>query len=344
MKKLFFAIITIALLTGCQKSKTDTAPLENSKVEKAWKIENGRIAFSSFATYRSFLETAPVDKQNFIQETEGQSGFVSASKSGKYLLNLKMSNRLAPTGNTEIDDEINDIISYSTLGNLINADGIVQIGNYLFNINLVTEKCYALHSSFLSNDSVAYNALLYEDVSKNYIFEFSTGDEVLSILEDWGYPLLKTSTQQIVERCEGTNRQKKRFQINYYFNEVPNYPQVRLNCKLVYQRAGIWFSLLSQMKYEYHGLIGWTQSTSYTWDAMKALYQWKYKARCQNEVIQGPVVYTASPGNNTYRERPYEGGRALVKYDMQFQWDVAGDEATGYTFLLTDVLRIASGY
>lgn len=343
------ALLSVSLIYGCQKTATKQDETMAKRTNEVWHIEDGRVAFSSFQAYHNLLENPdPAVKADFIDKVSKSVGFNSANENESYLTRVKATGRLQYGSDSTINEEIRMMIEGSVLGTMINQDGIVQIGDYLFNVNLATQKCYALHQNQAQASSdVAYLSLLNEDVSQNYILEFSTDDEVLEKLELMNYPKYKTDMPAggVTERCEGTNRQGINWKENFYFDPNGTHPQIRMACKVAYQKAGIWFSLIGAMDYQHKALIGWRSSDLHTWAEMTAQYQYKYKPRCQPEMTSnGLQVYKGRPDLNGYKERPYEGGRALVKYDQEFQWYTKGKVATNYTGRWTDKMRIVSGY
>ena len=61
----------------------------------------------------------------------------------------------------------------------INKDFIVQVGNYIFKIDPVNERVYALHE----DDIQFYTDLVNSNTANSLIKEFSTGDEVIELLK-----------------------------------------------------------------------------------------------------------------------------------------------------------------
>src|SRR5258705_12934573 len=146
-----------------------------------------------------------------------------------------MGSRLSPTGDPVLDDDIDDIVSSPFISKILNADGLVIIGDYIFNVDLLTDSCFAMHTQFLQGDSSNYYYnLVYAGNSNNpFVFNFSTDDEVLEILEDWGFPTRKDQAIYPAKRCGELAAMRKKDELVYYFPSS----NVSLKCKVAYQKA-----------------------------------------------------------------------------------------------------------
>jgi len=195
---------------------------------------------------------------------------------------------------------------------MINLDGLVLIANYLFNVNLFSEKCYALHTQWLSdrNASYYYNLLMTEQGSSVYIFDFTTDDEVLELLEDANYPIVEQYQGwcgTIAKRCSEPGAKKKKRKGNEYWPEWQEGYADYVKVKVAYQKAGIYFGLIHKvrMHFQYH-----------PWQILTEHYNWKFKPKCGTEQIRTPItsILDARPdGSNHHKEAIYEGSKGLTK-------------------------------
>jgi hypothetical protein len=329
--------VKLTVLPGGTRRFADAAT-----TEKLYTIADGRVAFTSAAAYTQFLETATdAQKAALAAELQQQPGYTPLSKSptARQTLLRRSDSRLAPTGNADIDDDIADILASPLLANMVNSDGMVQIGSYVYNIDMMAEKCYALHTSWLSGaNSNYYYSLLYNGNAQNlYVFEFNTGDDVIEVLADNGNPTVKASNNTLLAgRCGDGRAPRQKANGTELF---PNYnPPDFVKCKVVYQKAGVYFALFGKIKYN-DGING------DNWQNLQSYYEWKFKPKCWGERVQ-PFVKDIIPGEGSqYKKYAWESSRGLAKYKIQFQWYVIGDAVhTQSSPLLTLPYVIQAGY
>lgn len=277
-------------------------------------------------------------KRKLISDISQRKDFISMAENPTKLKQIN-SGRLASSGNPDTDDDVSDLLSSDLLSTVVNSEGIVGIGSYIFNVNLVTEKCYALHTIWYqpNGNKVKYYNLLNETSNNNYIFEFSTDTDVLDILEGSGNPMTKDqidSSSYATRNCGGV--EKKKDNGTEYFPRYDANTRDRVECKVVYQKAGIYFALLGKLLFKANGQGNWQSRTDW--------FQWKFKPKCKDEKIQAYTTnYTTNAGNG-YKKYAYESTRGLSKFDVQFQWEIKGHLATSNSFLKTRVYAIKAGY
>lgn len=352
MKKIFSHLLLpafiVLFITGCKKESATTANQASTKENSInWKIENGHVVFSSFAAYRQILTSSnQKDKDAFINAVLSDKTYKPAAGSDKYRKDGNPQGRLLLTGDSTLDDDINDVITSTFLSTILNADGVVKIGNYLFNIDLVNERCYAMHDKYAS-DHNSYLDLLNGNTNNLNLFNFSTDDDVLDDLEDMGYPLNPGDISPVLgRRCREGGARDNKVAPNVYYEPVTKLPQIRLSIKLAYQKAGIWFGLVSKVEYQFKAIVGWAVNSSHFWESFEAIpgiSYYKYKVKCGEE-IRLDAGYIGQKGNNVFKEKPYEDIRGLSKYDMQYQFKVGGGVDAGYVIKTTGIYRITSGY
>jgi hypothetical protein len=355
MKNKIIALIVgmVLLMTFFTACKKNEIPSEVRMQDNyLYKIIDGRVQFKSIESYRLFLDNmTDKTRQQFIKEVGDNRSYIPARESNKWN-NFNSTSRLTPTGTEEVDDDIKDMMDSEFLSHLINADGLVQIGTYLFNIDLTAKKCYALHTSWLSGDSakMIYDYLYNGNESNIYVFGFSTNQEVLEELEVMGFPRSKKDITQSPNGLFCRDRRayaQKKMGLEPF--EYPNH-FYRHKAKVNYQVAGIYFALYGKIIQQYNdcnyssrtnGLIpchwvkGW-------WRSNTIMFNWKFKPRCWSERYQPPATETSY----TDQERKtwaWESSRALSKYDITFQWKADGILCEG-RFHTTQIYHITDGY
>jgi hypothetical protein len=354
MKKIMYwffmpAIITL-LLAGCKKNEQPEQAAQQLPRNQPYKIENGRVVFESIPAYRAFMDNlTDAKKKELADYVARQSSYTPLNKSSR-LEALRQKARLLPTGNEELDDDLEDVYASDFLGSMINSDGIVQMGDYLFNIDMVNNMCYALHKYWLTTDSsqIIYGYFYNGDFKNNYVFEFSTEDDVLDYLEAWGYPKTKDEIAAspqwpfCTERHAnpGLDKTTEYFDIPYNF--------YRVHCKARYLKLGIYFSLYGKIMQQYNGCLNsrtegfecaWLRGF---WRQNTITYAWRFKPRCWGERVQPLKVETIGTDNARVL-RAWESSRGLHKYDYSIQWKVNGIMAVDH-FHNTRIYRVRYGY
>jgi len=154
-----------------------------------------------------------------------------------------------------------DSIDSEFFGEVLNPEGVVQIANYIFRINAVTGYCYVMDSLYLNQ----YADLIAENIANPHIQKYSNEDDVLEIFES-----------NLANRCSesGAPRIKKSQDFSPTYNP-PGYPGYygKLECKVVYQKAAIYFSLVAKAK-----------STIWAMTYLNGEMTYGYKRKCKNPV------------------------------------------------------------
>lgn len=250
----------------------------------------------------------------------------------------------AVTSRSEVQEAENDEELYPDFLNLIlNQDNIVGIGSFLVKVDMVNGYGLAINV----NEPNAYWSLVNEDWSQPLIYLSSEDDgiEVLENIENGGWypaartpqqpqigttaarsaksPLSATSTRPAgrlqANGCSGAPRYKCDDYV--IWDSIPNpnpepghlYDLYRMDYKVVYQKAIIYFSLQSKQKsrtaYE---STNWILVPTYD-AAMKLDGHVRYRKRCGGEVVKNEILYTVDREQNW---RPYESSRSLSHYDF----------------------------
>lgn len=189
------------------------------------------------------------------------------------------------------------------LQQILNKDRIVQIGNWLIKVDLLNERVLVLETEYSEN----YQKLVDNDLSFEHIQIFSTEDDVLDLLKAGEQsPTMKVSGLF----CSESGAQRKKSSGYKYIDSGR-----RLDCKVVYQRAGIYFSLQGKVIHETKtGFFGsWTGICScFGNEAINLEYNYIYKPKCKSQVASNGSTST----NTSYslNKRPYQSTRGLNKY------------------------------
>lgn len=284
-------------------------------------VRDNHLAFSSIAAYESFAGNE-ADRSILYSYTYGNP---------------------AVTSRAEVQEGENDEELYPDFLNLVlNTDNIVAIGSHLVKIDMVNGYGLAINI----NEPNAYWSLVNEDWSAPLIY-LTQEDDGLEVLEsyEWSYagttpqPRLSTTSAAAspaprasgraagrvqTNSCSGAPRDKCDNYVIWDSVQNPNptpgdlYDLYRMDYKVVYQKAIIYFSLQSKQK----STTAYDNTTVYKppYDAaMKLDGHARYRRRCGGEVVKNDVLYTVDREQNW---RPYEGGRSLSHYDFSVTFGI----------------------
>ncbi len=201
---------------------------------------------------------------------------------------------------------------YGILPQILNRDKIVKIGNYLIKVDLHTETVLVLESKHREQ----YKDLAESNMTNENIMTFSTDDEVLTLLE-------QGATGSVNSRLSGlcddpaADPGKEREYVSYDGSKR------RYKAKMAYQRAGIYFSLITKIKNQKRKWGVWWSDGS-GWCCVT--YGCTFKARCGSTVIQNGVI--CRNGRKAHY-RPYSSSIRLQFYTMTSIYNSThGDEIT----------------
>jgi len=229
MKKLIYCIFVLAFAStmffSCNKES-----LENSNLKSDWELEfdniysDGRMLIFKYVQDYELLVNDPseelvVEFLDYISEMEHTT-------QADYLSTLNQ-------------EELDSIDYDEYLSKILNEDCIVQIGEYLYKVNTSTEKVYVMHEEFIED----YEQLVEENLDAGKVQEYSTGDDVIYIIE--GVDSLEKSCGGIGGGryfAYGTGLEDGMV-IGYLFNHaVKLNPWVQMYC------AGVYFKLSANFK------------------------------------------------------------------------------------------------
>lgn len=142
-------------------------------------------------------------------------------------------------------------------------------------------------------------------------------------------------------RADG-NMEKEKF---YEYSDFDNWNWVeyRVKVKHGYQKAGIYFSLMTQIKHMSRpvGSTFWTSSNTYL--RLDKRYS-RYKPRCRSEEF-GPTSPITMAWDNKINNRPYESSRGLARYEIRSEYIFEERSTNGTGRLVTIKLDdVRDGY
>lgn len=333
--------ISMLLILSCQKQAANPA----FEPGKPYQFLNGIVTFSSFDGYRSFLESEK-QKDAFLSDVVKSDSYISWAESHK---NIDLSFASVSARTADPNEDIEDILSSPMLSGMVNENGIVQIGSYLFKLDYDSSRVYVIN---IANRESSYQKLLTKDGTGTDVFVFSTDDDILDILEDNKLPVSEVydgESASLFKRCKeygARERKRKGVESGVYSNCKPSdyrdYGKMWL--KVVYQKAGFYFSLHLKSTLEYWRFNG--SGVQLQQNAINGANSYiRYKPKCRDEV--GPYTEDAEITGAILSRRPYESGRGLTKFHYKVQFRYKGDTNFGQlpgTYFYPELYEIIYGY
>lgn len=280
---------------------------------KTYIVENGILSFSSEESYELLLENQDVKaREAFIQSLNQNDAYTSLKKRNLISKGNAFSRTL-----TQAEEEVAETNEF--LGTLLNEDGLIAIGDRLFRVDLSEELVYAGHKDSVTVEEFK---LGMASASKNKaLLAFSTDDDVLDLLNAGVRGTVSSNARTIGTGgsattfglfCseDGAPERKPKQDEEYMIYDGYRY---RVDAKHAYQKAGIYFSLMSELKHMRKAvsageLVTWSQ---YNTD-ISLTYTFKYKPKCRTIVDYSTRV--AGGWDNKVNVRPYESSRGLHAY------------------------------
>lgn len=214
MKKLIYGTLFLAIVgigvSGCKKE--NKLPLVESNQSEI--SANGKmLIFESVESYEKSVD--------YTSEEKREKLLSNISK-----LNFKNYFSVEHLNSKSENDSIQEMDDF--LGQLLNEDGCIQIGNYIYKVNLQAEKVFALPVA----NSDEYQDLVNENKSNKNIRQFTTNDDVIYLAEsgDTG------------EKC---NNPAGGFEGTTVFEQNTTY---ETRCYLKYFTAGIYYRVTGRSK------------------------------------------------------------------------------------------------
>ena len=324
---LLITLMVISILSSCNKDDQQ----ENSQsINDQLSLEGKQLVFNSVESYESLLEGGKLSS-DFLSANLGYSNFESF---GKKLSNDGLDadyKRLVYGFDAEVD---------SPIFNILNSEEMVTIGEWVIMVDMAKEIVGVTNS----NNPALIRSIKVKDYSNSEIFWFNTSDDVLLLLEEGSKGTLdrKKITEKLnkanlklklaIENNEkaaadcllvegldsSTNllKDKKVIKSEANCGQGSECKKWLADAKHVYQKAGIYFSLQSKIKYR--GNVPCINNAPYAVNTdltAKVSYYYERRRRFKkNEKKSGS--YDRNIYSNELNVRSYEGSRSLKHYRL----------------------------
>jgi hypothetical protein len=222
MKKLMYGALFLAAVgigvVGCKKNEI----LQPNTTQTNISTDGKMLVFEDVESYEKAISDLTEEKKASLLKQVGA---------------LKFKNYFSvPHSKTE-GDSIQEMDDF--FGQLLNEDGAIQIGNHIYKVDLNSDQVYVLS---VDDKDGNYNDLIQGNTGNKSVTAYSTGQDVLYLVNG-----------EEEQKCGGIGggeypcySNDKDAPIVY---NVPNSNKVfRLNAKVTFFRAGIYFDLYSSYK------------------------------------------------------------------------------------------------
>ena len=236
MKKIILIFIVGFSFFACKQDN-----LNHEETTASITARNNNLAvlsFNSVADYQRIFE----DK-DFLKNKVVNTNFTSlASKLVEYET-LKAAEKSTENVLKQETDSL--YTDYGVLTKILNEDRIVKIGENYIKVDLPTEQVLVLNE----NNASEYEKLVNNDITDSHIMVFSTDEQVLDLLASGSKG---TVDNDVFRRCHDPYAKGDPC---HDFGYNGSRRRVKLKCH--YQRAGIYFSLMTKAKTQKRRLGIW---------------------------------------------------------------------------------------
>lgn len=294
------------------------APIETLKSEVG--VINGILAFESTDIYESHLEKMRTIPEGLTESQHMDQIETALNFQSKRSLFLNAKSK--PNARTLAEDGIHD----ERLASILNEDNMVQIDQWIFKLDLLKKKCYAL--ALDDATSALVDEMKTSTPSDAKIQVYSTEEDVLD--------LLASGTPSKVKNLRVNGLFGNDAKLDYFVWYDPSSAYIydnddrgKIECKVVYQQAGVYFSLQAKIKYHAKspGGLYLESSADLCIDYIVLKYQSK-----KNSI--GDQDHSNRPTDCGFRSevsyRPYESSRGLNKYWYEVTFSISGLNNTLY--------------
>jgi hypothetical protein len=316
----FALLIAVCWLSACSDNLVEEASLPEVETTTLVSLtddvslENNYLKFASPEAFESFLGEENEDKKveliNRIKEvsfTSWQENFLASEE------------QLAPNGRTEAEDIL---IEDEYISSLMNEDGVLQIGQYLFKINVNQELVFALNES----DKNHYDELVAENDKNEKIMVFTTSDDVLPMLAEGSTGTVENAREAGLTCKQSQARAASRGD-DVYYGAGNDY---RLNCVTRYVKLGVYFKLMAKTRNQFRMFGIWVEQVGNLEISTDA----GWKPRCRSTSYKNDIV--REPVRSSIKRVVYEKIKGLNKYYYRAQYSNTAAGVTSTVFEIRD--------
>lgn len=302
IKIITYLLIIATVVTSCVKEVLTPQKYQNTENTKIgiFKTEDGFLKFDSRDLFEKTIEELNDFDGEELDKWANEFDFTSNKMYWTGVVNSKRNSNSTST------DEL--------LLTLIDKNGLVQIGNSIYRIDSDNELCWTLDATHLEADLDNLIQHKFNEKSMN-VFNSAFQGDVFEEMKKGTVGVKQTALRRRVTKHQGNDDVVSTDGYTY-----------RADCKVVYQRLGIYCSLVAELKYMRRktGTSGlWKQVPTQIWFIYDT-YAWFIPYKRTNSQLRYPTQ--PSVGNfisdNKLNWRPYRSSRRLGRFNLgaKFQY------------------------
>ena len=329
MKKILIATFALAVMLGaCKKEDvTKVMPKEvlaSEKTQTTSNLSGARTVNTSFGSINFSKRWLVMSLETYTNAVEGASN-TELENLTKETTFVSMNKFLQASQEESI---LKDTYNEVEVAHLLNAEGVIQIGEWIIRVDKANEKVFVLNQTQESQ----YNDLLSGNTSNVNLKVYSTDDDVLSSLEEGS----SSSERGIFCGARRANG-KRTARTDYPYNNAR-----KLQYKVEYLSVGIYFQLKSDVEFRNGSIIRTPASLGIE-------YNFKYEGRCNRgpsatanfSLAECGVKFCTQNNSGAYTIKHYRGSKALKKYFLGANFKLDYDS---YKIYYTPTVTISDGY
>lgn len=270
---LFFASLGIGLVACKKANLTPSLNEDRSITEKEgnhYYSENGVLVFKTVEDYEMSVSDLTEDEEEMFVRNILLLNYTSYSE------------ELINQGDAAVD-----LIEDNVLSAILNKDRVVQIANYLYKVNLQTEKVFVLPKTRIGD----YGDLVNENKANKNIRQFSVGDDVIYLAE----------SGDAGEKCGGVDGGE------YVTSVVDFGNNIRCQGSVKHFRAGVYFRTTARF-------VPLTSGVLNTDLEVKGPQAWAKKRPCNSGSLVTSAAGVKKSGTTQQLWQFYSGTRNLNGY------------------------------
>gem|GEM_PF-1795722 len=303
-------LLVSILVSSCSNEFDSAVQNENQKIfihgEDIF-VSKGIVNFRSINSYRDLIENSDFSKKTIIVKSIDEVQNYTSMKNQYFTSKSSSNSRRLHS----LEEEM--VVTNDFFTTLLNADGMLTIGDYIIKINLGEGICMVLPKKH--EDQI--DDLKAEDTSNENILVFSVSDDVLDMLEAGSSGTINGRTSLFCgdRRADGKEKIK-----DEEYSDGTAEVDYQVKAKHVYQEAAVYFSLLTELKHMSRfqsagSLTPWSQSSTEIY--VEYYFKWKQRCRDGNTEDRGSKE---TLWDNKLNYRPYERTRGLARIQIESRY------------------------
>ncbi|HYD20787.1 MAG TPA: hypothetical protein VEB40_04870 [Flavipsychrobacter sp.] len=338
------AVFNLLAYTSCKKHETDlkknkisagsladSVTIDEASLDGVTLTQYGFLKFDTPDDYEEILDIIKDYDEDQLNLWEQELGYVSSRTAFANPQDYGLS----------AEDNKNSVFEDEIFNTIIDPHGRIQIGDYLFKEEVDVNRLLEIHIEHYPGNLEAFDAGTFESNVMNefdatfeaadeydHICDYLATTEVVGLTKETGYtpptwifdPKETTSGD-----CTGGGVYVPTSGGPYGKHAHDNTDAVgtvwRADCKSVYQKVGVYFSIVAKMKYQKKSGSIWNSANT---DMFILNNNGAYVSYCtykpKNKSQQWPSIpyenYNNRKNDNVLTWRPYEGMRKLTLHDL----------------------------